>query len=379
MKFGWFVYFQERGIPTSAMFEEYLKEIQLADRLGYDEVWLAEHHFSHYATLPSPNIVLAAIAARTSRIRIGNMVTVLPLYDPLRLAEEVGLIDQLSNGRFNLGIGSGVAPDEFSRFGMSMSEAKPRFNEALQVLLTAFTQERFDFEGDFYKYRDVSVVPKPVQAPYPPLCQAVFSAQSTQWCANRNIPIARIYEKFSDAQYLSGLYRDHAPGYSALVSSSETDHSSVDAYPGRPSVRFFRPVYVAETTEQAMAEAIPELYRHFVRFAGVTHEPGLERSPDRWRYLVGKALKQLGPLDLEQLDAEDIVIIGDPQRVKAKLERLRDEAGMDHFVGIFAFGNLSHERVNRSLELFAKEVMRPLAAEESRPRELRPDGVNYAP
>ncbi|MET7550928.1 LLM class flavin-dependent oxidoreductase [Streptomyces sp. NPDC005500] len=360
MKFGWFVYFQERGIPTADMYNEYLQEIQLADRLGYDEVWLAEHHFSHYATLPSPNTLLAAIAALTSRIRLGNMVTVLPLYNPLRLAEEIGMIDQLSNGRFNLGIGSGVAPEEFTRYHMPMSEAKPRFNEALQVLLTSFTQDRFDFDGQFYHYRDVELVPKPVQQPYPPLCQAVFSGDSTRWCAERNIPIARIYETFDDAREKAALYRALAPGYTRPPTPQSGSPSFIDSYPGQPSVRFFRPVYVAETTEQAMAEAIPEFYRHFVRFAGADREPHQEPTPDRWRYLVGRALKQLGPHDFEQLDAEDIVIFGDPQRVREKIERLHREAGMDHFVGIFAFGNLSHERVSRSLELFAEHVMQPL-------------------
>jgi alkanesulfonate monooxygenase SsuD/methylene tetrahydromethanopterin reductase-like flavin-dependent oxidoreductase (luciferase family) len=336
MKFGWFVYFQERGMPTAGMFQEYLQEIELADRLGYDEVWLAEHHFSHYATLPSPNILLAAIAARTSRIRLGTMVTVLPLYDPLRLAEEIGMLDQLSNGRLNLGIGSGVVPAEFARYGLSMTEAKPRFDEALEVLLTAFTSDSFDFEGQFSRYQDATLVPKPVQHPHPPLCQAVFSADSVRSCATRNIPIARIYETFASAREMAALYHELS---------------------GPGGVRFFRPVYVAETTEQAMREAVPELYRHFVRFAHTQDEPDQDPSPDRWRYLVGKALKHLGPRDLEELDAEDIVIIGDPARVREKLHRLHREAGMDDFVGVFAFGNLSHELVCRSLELFAEQVV----------------------
>ncbi|WP_433017818.1 LLM class flavin-dependent oxidoreductase [Kribbella sp. CA-294648] len=364
MRFGWFAYFQERDMPTAQMYEQYLQEVELADRLGYDEVWLAEHHFSNYATLPSPNTLLAAIAARTDRIRLGNMVTVLPLYDPLRLAEEIGMIDQISCGRLNLGIGSGVAPDEFAKYGMSMTEAKPRFEEAVQILLTAFTSDAFDFSGEFHRYTDVTLVPKPVQQPYPPLCQAVFSAESTRWCAERNIPIARIYETFEDAKTMATLYHRSTPGPTSRVEPPDHDGSTplVDAYPGRPSVRFFRPVYVADTTAKAMDEAVPELFRHFIRFADAREDPPQEASPDRWRYLVGKALKRLGPLDFERLDAEDIVIIGDPRRVRDKIERLRDEASMDDFVGIFAFGNLHHDRVCRSLELFAEHVIPPLAA-----------------
>lgn len=343
MKFGWFVYFQERDMSTADMFEEYLCEIEFADRLLFDEIWLAEHHFTEYATLPSPHILLAAIAARTRHIRMGNMVTVLPLYDPLRLAEEAAMIDQLSRGRLNLGIGSGVVPEEFARYGMPMEETKPRFHEALDILLKAFTQDRFDFEGSFSRYRDVTLVPKPVQRPYPPLCQAVFSAESVRWCAERGLPIARIYDKFDEAKAMAALYR------SALTDEGEKL--------GRPGIRYFRPVYVAETTDRAMAEAVPELFRHFIRFADARGDGFGDPSPEAWRQLTGRALKRMGALDFEQLDAEEIVIVGDPLRVREKIARLRDEAGMDDFTGIFAFGNLSHERVCNSLQLFAEKVM----------------------
>jgi alkanesulfonate monooxygenase SsuD/methylene tetrahydromethanopterin reductase-like flavin-dependent oxidoreductase (luciferase family) len=356
VKFGWFVYFQERDMPVAAMFQEYLSEIAYADQLGLDEIWLAEHHFSYYATLPSPNILLAGIASRTNRIRIGNMVTVLPLYDPLRLAEEVAMLDQLSDGRLNLGIGSGVVPEEFVRYGMPMEETKPRFHEALDVLLKAFTRERFDHEGRFYRYRDVALAPRPVQQPFPPLCQAVFSAESVRWCAERGIPIARIYDKFEDACAMAALYRD--------VAARGPARPITDSYPGgsphlrgQPSIRHFRPVYVAETTEQAMAEAAPEFFRHFRRFAHEDDARDTPPSPEGFRRLVGKALKRLGPHDLDEMDAEELVLFGDPARVQRKLERLRDEAGMDGFVGIFAFGNLRHELVCRSLRLFASEVM----------------------
>src|SRR5947208_16764212 len=123
MQFGLFVYFQDRGTPTTAVYDENLGEIELAEELGYDEVWLAEHHLSTYGMIPSPNLILANLAARTARLRLGNMVSVLPFYDPLRLAEEVAMLDHLTHRRLNAGIGSGVRVDEFERYRMPMSEA----------------------------------------------------------------------------------------------------------------------------------------------------------------------------------------------------------------------------------------------------------------
>jgi len=368
MQFGCFMYFQERDMPTRAMFDEYLDEITYADALGFDEVWLAEHHFSSYATLPAPNILLASIAARTQRIRMGNMVTVLPLYEPLRLAEEIAMLDQLSKGRLNLGIGSGVAPDEMIRYGIPMEESKPRFHEALEVLLSAFGRDRFDHHGRFYSYRDAALIPRPLQRPHPPLCQAVFSAASVRWCAERGVPIARIYDRFEQARLMVALYRETvARAEARRTMGADRIEGEVPPLLGRPGVRHFRVCYVAETTEQAMAEAVPEFFRHFRRFAHARGFPDVDAprllhpSPEGWRELVG-TLKELGPHDFDELDAEEIVLFGDPERVRRKLERLRDEVGMDGFVGIFAFGNLSHERVCRSLRLFAEEVIPALQA-----------------
>ncbi|MGW3134900.1 LLM class flavin-dependent oxidoreductase [Streptomyces sp. NPDC001139] len=355
MKFGWFVYFQERNIPTAQMYREYLEEICYADQLGFDEVWFAEHHFTNYATTPSPNLLLANVATRTERIRIGSMVNPLPLYDPLRFAEEIAMLDQLSRGRVNIGIGSGV-PSEMQRFGLSIEQGKPRFREALDVIVQALSQESFDHNGSFYQYTNAAVTPRPVQLPHPPVFQGVLSPQSVVTCAEQGIPITRIYDTFDQARSMAQLYR-------TTVANQQGNAPTSSLF--CPSVRHVRPIYVAGTTEQAFDEAVPELFRHFRRFADVTDAEHATPSPDSWRYLVDKAPIPLGPHDLEQMDAEDIVIIGDPSRVRDKLLRLREHASMDGFIGIFAFGDLDHEHVCSSLRLFAEEVMPSLRADSS--------------
>src|SRR4051812_35002346 len=146
VEFGSFWYFQDSGQPTTSIYDDRLAEIELTEELGYDEAWLAEHHLSGYGLLPSPNLILAALSARTERLRLGNMVSVLPFYLPLRLAEEIAMLDHLTHGRLNVGIGSGV-PREFARYGVSFEEAKARFYESVDVLMAALTQERFDHHG----------------------------------------------------------------------------------------------------------------------------------------------------------------------------------------------------------------------------------------
>src|SRR5919199_3215980 len=159
VKFGGFMYFQNRGVDTAQVYDEHLAEIELMEALGFDEVWLAEHHFTYYGMLPSPNLILANLAARTQRLRMGAMILTLPFYEPIRLAEELTMLDNLTHGRLNGGIGRGGARD-FARRGLAVEDAKPRFFEAFDVLIKAFTEERFDHEGEFWRYQDAPLEPR---------------------------------------------------------------------------------------------------------------------------------------------------------------------------------------------------------------------------
>ena len=345
MLFGWHAHFQDRGVGVTRVFDEYLEEIELAEELGFDEMWLTEHHFHPYGMAPSPNLILANVAARTKRIRLGNMVNILPLYDPLRLAEEYAMLDHLAHGRLNIGVGSGIRPDEFMRFRISLKEAKPRFYEALDVILRALAEDHFDYDGSFYHYTDVSVVPRAVQQPLPPLVMAAQSADSVRWAGERGIPITQMYLPRDQTRDRVATYR-------------EAGKASNSQQLGTPSIRHFRPVYVGETMEQARSVAEPAYFRFFQLFSRSTDPNFVTPSPDGWRHHITGALGHiLPPMTYEQLDAENITVFGDPPRVREKLTELRDEGGMDGLGGMFVFGNLSHEQACRSMRLFAEEVM----------------------
>ncbi len=344
MQFGGFMYFQNRGVDTTRVYDEHLAEIELMEELGFDEVWLAEHHFSYYGMLPSPNLILANLAARTKRLRMGAMILTLPFYEPIRLAEELTMLDHLTHGRLNVGIGSGVAR-EFGRRGLGIEDAKPRFFECFEVLLKAFTQERFDHDGRFWHYHDAPLEPRPLQQPYPPIYVAASSADTVRWCAERALPIAQMNSKTAQVAQAFAAYR------AALGSGNGTPRL------GHPSVRLFRPTYVAETTEQALAEAERGFFRFFQLFSTDEDPAYATPTPDNWRYHTGKALRRLGPHTFQEFDDDGYVIVGDPERVAAKLARIRANLGLDGYVGNFAFGTLSHEQVDRSIRLFATEVM----------------------
>ena len=150
-----------------------------AEEAGFDAVWLAEHSGSHYGLICSPQVMAAAIAARTRRIRIGTAVSVLPLHHPLRLANDFAMVDVLSGGRLNYGVGRGYSQDEYSAFSVPMEENRARFHEALEVILRAWTNERFSYDGVYYHIPATQSVPKPIQKPHPPHCVAASSPETS--------------------------------------------------------------------------------------------------------------------------------------------------------------------------------------------------------
>src|SRR2546425_7064743 len=176
MKFGTQNLLSIRDWQTPAdVYAHALAECKLADELGFDTVWLAEHHFSVYGIAPSLPVLAAAVARETRRVRIGTAVVIAPFAHPVRIAEEWAMVDILSNGRLEFGLGRGYQPAEFRGLSISMEKTRERFDECLEVIRRAWTEERVTFEGEFYTVRDLRVLPKPIQQPHPPFWTAAAS------------------------------------------------------------------------------------------------------------------------------------------------------------------------------------------------------------
>jgi alkanesulfonate monooxygenase SsuD/methylene tetrahydromethanopterin reductase-like flavin-dependent oxidoreductase (luciferase family) len=190
MKIGVLQFFSWPGRhgPLEEVYSRALERIEIMDKTGFDAVWLAEHHFTTFSVCPSVHMLGVLAAARTKRLRIGTAVSLAALYHPLRLAEEVALLDVLSDGRVNWGAGRGFAHSEFQAFGVPPEESAERFREAVEVVLKALGQDRFSFHGTHYRFDDIEVLPKPMQKPLP-VWMAATSESAIDWAASRGFSI----------------------------------------------------------------------------------------------------------------------------------------------------------------------------------------------
>jgi alkanesulfonate monooxygenase SsuD/methylene tetrahydromethanopterin reductase-like flavin-dependent oxidoreductase (luciferase family) len=234
MKFGVFDHMDEGDVPLHQQFEERLRLIDAYDRLHFYAYHLAEHHGTPLGLAPSPGIFLAAVAQRTKRLRLGPLVYSLPQYHPIRLIEEICMLDQLSGGRFELGVGRGVSPIEVGFYGVDPEVGPRQFPEALRLIKAGLTAEELTFRGEFYEFEKVPMVLRPVQKPYPPLWYGVTAPESTHWAAMENahmvtlLPTAgarAVIDRFRSEWVDSGKSEDDLPlrGVMRLVVLAATD------------------------------------------------------------------------------------------------------------------------------------------------------------
>src|SRR5262250_217760 len=190
MRFGTFFFFQAPpGHRHDHIIRRELEQIEWTEELGFDEAWLTEHHFIDYGLSVDPAALAAAAASRTRRIRIGLAAAILPFHHPLRLAEQMALVDIISNGRLDVGVGRGNRPAEFRGYRVPQEESRERFDEAVEIMQRAWTQERITYDGRFFTVPGVSVIPKPVQRPHPPLYQVCVTKDGIENTALRGWPM----------------------------------------------------------------------------------------------------------------------------------------------------------------------------------------------
>lgn len=330
------------GKSPETIFSETLEEIAFAEELGFDSVWLAEHHFSRYGILGNPLVLAAAIAQRTSRIRIGTAVVIAPFYDPIRLAEDAALVDVLSGGRLDLGFGRGYQPIEFRGFNVSQEEATERTEEILEILQLAWTQDTFSYTGKHYTYKDVAVYPKPVQRPHPPLWRAAVSQGTFEAAGRRGEPILTS-PNFTPLPIVRKQYTAYRNGLAA------SGHS-VDMY----DTPMMQQVYVGENSQEAVET--PKVHAEWFYKTLGSLVPGASGE-------VAKGYEGYSTIkaNIDAITYDDIVSqganFGSVEQVIDKLRVLRDEIGVSHYIGWFNVGGLDHKKVMQSMERFADHVM----------------------
>ncbi len=344
MQFGLMYLFSEFGDkPQSQVFDEFLDEVAYAEELGFDAVWLPEHHFSVYGMLGDTLTLAAAVAQRTSRIKIGTAVVLLPLLHPVRVAEQAALVDVLSNGRLLLGLGRGYQPKEFEGFGMDPTESRDRFAEALDMLLSTFSTDHYDHQGKFWSCQDVTLFPKPVQRPHPPLYMAAVSPPSYEIAADLGLSILRA-PRFTSI----GVVEEQWQAYCERMAKNGRDPAALD----QPMLM---QTYVAESAEEARRVAEPAAGWYHELFQKVL--PGAPGQKVQQSYEIYDTIRQAHA----QVTAEDLSewgsAFGTPDQVVDRIMAYIGRGGVSHWMAEMKFGGITHAQARRSMELFAKEVM----------------------
>ena len=331
MKFGIFDHVDDNGSPLSDQLEDRLQMVEAYDRLGFHAYHVAEHHATPLGRSPSPSVLLAAISQRTSRIRFGPLVYLLSIYHPLRLVEEICMLDALSGGRLELGVGPGASLIEMGFFGLEEEDRRAKFDEALEILLKGLTQERLDHQGKYWTLDDVPLRAKPVQQPHPPLWYGAGSPDSIKWCASEGINMVTL--AFGErVKQVTDLYR-----------SEWASHGGSEA--AMPLVGVSRHVVVAESDEEALVIARPAYLKWRDSFAHLWIEKGFPRP-----------LAEVYPDSWDELQERGNCCAGSPETVRAFVEA-EAARGINYFLSWFAFGDMGVAQVTRSVELFAAEVM----------------------
>ncbi|OLB94256.1 MAG: hypothetical protein AUH30_18085 [Candidatus Rokubacteria bacterium 13_1_40CM_68_15] len=344
MHFGIFLEERRPGTSETAAFQETLDLAEAAEASGLDGVWLGEIHFNPTRSVHSAPIALASyIAARTRRVRIGTAVQVLPLGNPLRIAEDVATVDHLSRGRFDFGIGRSGSPRAYDALGIPYAESQARFEECLQIILEAWKGQPFSHEGKFYRFQNATVAPRPYQLPHPPLRMAANSRETFPIVGRLGLPLFVGLRDLSIPEL-----RSHLAAYRAAW--REAGHS------GDGDVCLRIPVYIGATEEEAVEEPRENTIYFFRRHAELTRA-GLGRADTGPTDRRQARLAELTSLSYDDI-LETRVAFGTARSLTDRLARLRDELRLDGIVAeLNPSGQFPLERMHRTLRLLTREVI----------------------
>lgn len=344
MHFGNFMEFGTRpGGTDGEAFREGFDHARLSEDVGLDSIWLSEFHFMpDRSVLSSPIVVAGALAQCTKRVRIGLAVYVLPLTNPLRVAEEAASVDQMSGGRLDFGIGRSGFARQYNVYNIDYGESQARFEESLIVLRKAWSGEKFSFDGKYFQVTDAQLVPVPAQRPHPPMRMAASSAGTFKKVAEEELPL------------FVGLRGD---GLDSLKTNIDVYRETWKAkgHAGEGSVFLRVPVYAAATERAAYDEPKDCIIHYFERQAKLVASAGAQGKS-------GEALRARTAQTLSTLSYDDIlatrVAIGTPSQLVDRLTEWRDVLGIDGVVMEMNAGNtLSEEQVSNSVKLMAEKVI----------------------
>ena len=316
--------------PFADFYAEQLEQTRVAEQLGYDEIWLTEHHFAEDGYSPAILPIAAAIAATTKRIRIGTYLVLLPLHNALRVAEDAATIDIISNGRFDLGVGQGYAPGEFAAYGVNLKTRAGRLEEGIEVIRGVWTKEDFSYEGRHYNLKNISLMPRPVQSPHPPLWIGAGAPKAIERAGRMGCHFMGLSNPAAQNTYDDALRK---------AGRNPKDFSAAQLH--------F--TYVGRTTDEAWAHSQDHLH-----YMITWYSRWLAEAND---YLGAGQPPQLPePSKLRDSRLMFPLLVGSPDEVASKLNHLLSKVRTTHLVLGMHLPGLAPERSRSSMELFAREV-----------------------
>ena len=344
MKFSLFhlpSFFPQFHASEERFYQDMLVETDRAEAYGFHSVWFAEHHFHNYGGhIPSVPVLGAAVAQRTKKLRIGSGIVLLPLQDPVRVAEEYALLDCLSGGRLEFGIGRGFQKMEYDAFERSMADSRVLFEEAHDIILKAWTEDRFSYEGTFRHVRNLRVIPKPVQKLPPIYVACIFTDESFRWTGQMGYNLMVVPYAAADPAFLAGkiqLFRDTRKAH---------------GYKTEPEVLAVYHFYCGETAAKAKEEPREAMMRYVSAVVDSNQEAAYSDQ-----YTIYQGLKQaFKTIDYDGYLYPNKVIFGDPDQCVERVKQIL-ATGVTNVSLLANFGGLDHAKVLASLDRFAKYVI----------------------
>jgi alkanesulfonate monooxygenase SsuD/methylene tetrahydromethanopterin reductase-like flavin-dependent oxidoreductase (luciferase family) len=343
----------KQGMSPTERYEQLWRELALCDELGFDYGFCVEHHFRpHESWMSDPNVYCAAAAARTKRIRLGAMGHIVPLHHPLRLAEELAMVDQVIGGRLEIGLVSGVTPLPFPPFGRNFAERREITTEFVRFLKSVYAENGgFDFEGQYHSFDyGLRLGVTPAQKPCPPIWLETRDPATLQFCAELGL---------NTGYFMLFARETVAPRYKLFL-----DQWKKAGHARKPNIAYSCAVFVDETDEAAMKNGLEHASRAYRGLFRPSPDPEEVRrqqmeSADRYDRAGDHAAAEIvrHVLDADYQLEHDLVLVGSPETVTAKLKKIATSGVFNTFLGEFNFGELPEKELMRSIRLFGEHVM----------------------
>jgi alkanesulfonate monooxygenase SsuD/methylene tetrahydromethanopterin reductase-like flavin-dependent oxidoreductase (luciferase family) len=331
--------------PLAQQYDERLAFIATADAAGFYGYHLAEHHATPLNTTPVPGLFLSAVARATKRIKIGTMVYLLPLYSPLRLIEEVCMLDHLSHGRMEVGVGRGVSPYELNFHHVDAEKSREIFIDGFDCLMAGLTHDRLTYNGPYYQYDDVPLILRPYQQPHPAMWYGSSNVIGSQFAGERGLHFA----SNGGTERAKVNIDAFTAALAARGTGPEIPHAE---FPGGTAIGISRHIFVAETEAEARRIAKPA-HEHIHRNQMFLRREAAKReNANNPSYVTPPSAG-----DFDDAIAEGSTIVGTPDQVLAEIEKQQYILGINYIMGYMMFGNMTLEDALSSLNLFTTHVM----------------------